>query len=75
VKKKPFCFHYLRCRWFCRRRNVSPVEADKTDGQWVPASLRAGMGSTTTPGDVMTTDAGVIQYRDFSTVDLVVSLL
>ncbi len=43
--------------------------ADKTDGQWVPASLLAGSGPTT-PGQLTTNEAGVIQYRDFLTVRL-----
>jgi hypothetical protein len=69
VKKKAILFSLLLSMVFVISGTASLVAADKTDGQWVSASLLAGMGPTiTTPGDVMTTDAGVIQYRDMSTV-------
>lgn len=47
---------------------VSLAEADKTDGQWVIASQHTTGTGPVIPGEVMTTDSGVIQYRGFSQV-------
>jgi hypothetical protein len=44
---------------------ISLVMADKTDGQWVPASQHTTGTIRVIPGEVMVTDAGVIQYRGF----------
>ena len=44
---------------------ISLVMADRTDGQWVPASQHTTGTIRVIPGEVMVTDAGVIQYRGF----------
>jgi hypothetical protein len=48
---------------------VSLVKAERTDGQWVPASEHtANAGGPVIPGQVTTLSSGVIQYRNFSQV-------
>ncbi len=48
---------------------ASFVVAEKTDGQWVPASEHTTRpGGPVVPGQVTTLDSGVIQYRNFSQV-------
>ncbi len=42
--------------------------AEKTDGQWVTATEHTTGPGPTIPGEVMITNSGVIQYRNFSTV-------
>jgi hypothetical protein len=44
---------------------ISLVMADKTDGQWVLASQHTTGSPSVIPGEIMVTDAGVLQYRNF----------
>ncbi len=69
MKKKVMLFSMLALSMvFAVAGMVSLIKADKTDGQWVIASQHTTGPGSVVPGEVMTTDSGVIQYRGFSEV-------
>jgi len=50
---------------FAMLNMISLAMADKNGGQWVPASQHTTGTIRVIPGEVMVTEAGVIQYRGF----------
>lgn len=66
MKKKAILFSLLALSMvFAIAGMVTIVKADKTDGRWVPVSQHTTGTIRVIPGEVMLTDAGVIQYRGF----------